>query len=261
MRSLLALLALMAPAAPAYATYDEAPWRATLIKSYSVDGVSYTDTLRIWMDRGFRDRVDGPIHSWSETQQTARAICAICTPRRIWPGEEDRFQQAKLEQEKPSNKEPSYDRLNQIAFLPISISVTGPLPVAGIPMWRNDTTDVVVVTFKNGRRYTSMPGIETGTDPNASMRVPSTMLPTCWQFKALLGWRYLLTLDRLKMLWDRNSLYADHPTENTFLVPVVRGTDSFELKQIMRIKLLIMGEWVDLQPQSATGALVQQAGR
>jgi hypothetical protein len=249
------LLGAIALVAPAWATYDEAPWHATVVKTYSVHGSSYTDTLHIWMDRGYRDRVDGPIHSWDETQRTARLICAICTPRRIWPGEEDRYQQAKAEQDRPANKEPSYERLSQISFLPISITIKGPLPVTGIPMWRNDTTDVVIVTMKDSRRYVSVPGIETGTDPAANMRVASTMLPTCWQFKAMLGWRYLLTPEKLRLLWDR-PLYVDHPTENTFLVPVVRGTDSFELKQIIGIKLFIMGEWVDLQPP-ATGALVR----
>ena len=250
------LLGVITLASPAWADYSDAPWRATLIKTYSVRGVSYTDTLLIWIDRGFRETQTHENYSWDDTQRLSRLICAACTPRRIWPGEEERYQQSKIEQAKPANKEPSYDRLSQIVFLPTSITLVGPLPVTGIPMWRNDTTDVAVVTLRNGRRYVSMPGMETGTDPNANLRLPSTMLPTCWQFKALLGWRYLLTLDQLKALWDRNPLYKDRPTENTFLVPIVRGTDPFELKQITRIKLFIMGEWVELQPQSATGALV-----
>lgn len=254
---LLAAMLIVLCAAPVWASYDDAPWRATIIRIYVIRGESYTDTLQVWMDRGYRKSRTAPYESWYATQKSARMICTICTSRRLWPGEEGRYFAAKANSNLPIPA--NYHPLESFIYLPISISVHGSVPFANRPAWRYDSTDVVVLTLKDGRTYTSMPGIESA-DPHTSLWLRSgDAVDMCWQNKAMLGGRILYTADELPLLWQRNPLFKDRPTENTFLVPVDRGDDDrIELRDIVAIKLYLMGGWVDLQLQ---GALAERNGQ
>lgn len=247
-------LVLISFAAPAAGSYDDAPWRATVVRTITVRGEAYTDTFRVWMDSGYRTSPGGSYASWSATQEAARRICTICTSLRLWPGEESRYFAAKA-----ANDRFNYRPLTTFTFLPISISATGPMPMTGRPRWRYDETDLAVVTLKDGRTYTSMPGFSTEADPHPSLSLPGGAVDMCWQNKAMLGGRLLYTTDELRLLWDRNPLFKDRPTESTFLVPIDRGHgDRIELRDIVGIKLFLMGEWVDLQPQGALAERTSQ---
>ncbi len=117
-----------------------------------------------------------------------------------------------------------------------------------------------MLTPKDGRSYTSMPGFDTGEDPHPSLVMVSGAVDMCGQNKAMLGGRILYTGDELRLLWDRNPLFEDRSTESDFLLPIDRGeAPRIDLNDITGIKLLLMSEWVELQPQGTHCPLEEPA--
>lgn len=251
MRLLLSIGAAVLFAWPASAEYSDAPWRATTTTTYVVRDVSYTDTLRIWIDRGARSKETGRYFSWHDTQLAARHGTMGCSPLTWDSAERNRYLMANMQRDK------NYVPLRNRTFLVVSIDIRGTFPYSNRPAWRTSGHDCVVVRLRDGRTLHSEDTL-TAMTPHSGLHMPGGRLEFCMQLKAMLEGRVLYTAEELKLLWDKSPLYADQPRENSFLVPILNQDEDFQLKDIAGIRACVLGEWVDLLPQ---GALAQTTDR
>ena len=219
-------------------SYEQAPWRGILYFSTASD-----DTLEVTVDSGAMYR--GRRLSFSDTQHAARNSCVNCGPN-AWE-KWARGTSSGYFWKRIVLKDQQYHPLENLTFLIVNMSVTGPFPQSGRPSWRASDKDKVTIRLSDGRVVSSI-GPVTLPEPRPTVSNPSSVIEHhCWQMKAMLSWKILYSQAELRQLWDKSPLYQDRPTTNTFLVGFQNAGRDFDLEDIVDIQISVIGRQLTLE--------------